>query len=181
MSVNIKGRIVRVETYVDDKVYRDFSDFVSFSVGRRWISLVAMPVLLIFLGGVNFYTGSKVLGWICVILGILAPLGYLFRYVVSVKNQIQKFELTTPRLFYTVTVSDGGIHVENQTEKVDFNWQQTYRVYERDEYFYIFITKARGFILPVKDMEAERVRLLKSIIQENLPSIRYMDRRKRRG
>ena len=156
MSVKKEGRSVTVETYVDDKVYRDFSDFNAFQIGYRWVSLALMPLIL------------------------LAPLSYLFRYVVSVKNQIRKFDLATPRKFYEVRVSDKGIFVKNQTEKTSFTWVQTYRVYERDQYFYIFITKARGFILPLKGLETEEIRLLKEIIKENLQPIRYMDRRKGR-
>lgn len=180
MSVKKEDRSVTVETYVDDKVYRDFSDFNAFQIGYRWVSLAVMPLLLLVLAGVNFATGSTALGVICTIFGLLAPLSYLFRYVVSVKNQIKKFDLTTPRKFYEVRVSDKGIFVKNQTEKTSFTWEQTYRVYEREQYFYIFITKARGFILPLKGLETEEIRLLKEIIKENLQPIRYMDRRKGR-
>lgn len=180
MSVKKESRSVRVETYVDDRVYKDFSDFNAFQIGYRWVSLAAMPLILLFLAAVNFVTGSAALAWICVVFGVLAPLSYLFRYVVSVKNQIKKFDLTTPRKFYEVVVSDKGIHVKNQTEKTSFTWEQTYRVYERDKYFYIFITKARGYILPLKGLEPEDIRLLREIIKDNLQPIRYMDRRKGR-
>ena len=174
-------RIVRVDTKIDAKVFRDFSDFNAFVIGKRRLTMIAASIVLIILAVINWRTGGIVLTYLCAALAVLAPLMFMLRYTISVKGQIQRFRLEQPRQFYTVKISAGGVDVQNETEHVKFQWKQAYRVYERDDYFYIFITKARGYILPKADIVSGTEDLLREIIKENMPEIRYFDKRRQKN
>lgn len=174
-------RIVRVDTRIDAKVFRDFSDFNAFVIGKRWLTMIAASVVLLILAIVNWCTGGIALSYICVALAVLAPLMFMLRYTVSVKGQIRRFQLEQPRQFYELKISAGGLEVQNETEHAKYQWKQVYRVYEKEEYFYIFITKARGYILPKADIVSGSEDLLKEIIKEDLPEIRYIDKRRKKN
>lgn len=172
-------RIVRVDTQIDEKVFRDFSNFNAFVIGKRWLTLIGAAVILAVLSAVNWYTGGNVLAYICAALAVLSPIFYVIQYVVSLKGQIKKFHLEIPRRFYSVKISSRGVEVKNETEHVEFAWKQAYRVYEKEDYFYIFITKARGYILPKADIVSGTEDILRELIRNNLPEIRYKDNRRK--
>lgn len=173
-------RLIQVDTRIDARVFRDFSDFNAFVKGRRWLTLIIASVVLLVLAVVNWRTGGAWLAYICLALAIVAPVLYFAWYKVAVDGQIKKFQLEQPRKFYTVKLGPSGVDVTNDTEHAKFTWEQIYRVYERNEYFYVFITKARGYILPKADIVVGTADILRDVIKNHLPEIRYMDKRRKR-
>lgn len=142
-----------VHSTIDRNTFSDFSFFNCFRIHNRFISFLAFPVLMLICGYVNLVTGSPFLFWLFTAIGLIFPVGYLFFYRVSLKNQIQRNQLSTPRLAYTVHITADAIHVRSPTEETSFHWDQIYRVYSYKSYIYLYITKARAFILPYKDIE----------------------------
>ena len=148
----MESQEITVRSHLDSRVFSDFSNFNAFRLHNRWLSLIFFPVLMIALALVHRATNNETFFWIFLILGILLPVGYLLFYSVSLRQQIRANGLDTPRHAYTVTVSYAGVQVENATEKASYRWDQIYRVYALGSATYIYITRARAFLLPNADL-----------------------------
>lgn len=140
----------KIPCTIDQKTFRDFAVFNSFRFRWRWLSLMLFPVFMLVLAVINRNTGSNFLFWLFLVLGLLMPAAYLFQFEVSLRNQIRANKLEQPRVFYTVTVCDREIVVENQTERQQLPWDRVYRVFRYRQYIYLYATQARVFIIPCR-------------------------------
>lgn len=171
---------VTVPAHMNEKVFTDFSNFNSFRLHNRWLGLAAFPVLMIGLSIINRMTGSDFLFYLFIAFGIGLPLLYLFFYFVSLRQQIRANNLGTTRLAYTVTVSQDGVEVETETEHAKYRWNQLYRVYVLSEYTYIYMTRARAFLLPHADLpEGCTPTDLATLMTRHIVSGRLIDKRGR--
>ena len=171
---------ITVKTMMDTKVFTDFSHFNSFRLNKRWLSLVLFPVIIVAFGFVNLFTGSRLLFYVFCAAGIVLPLLYLLFYRVSIKKQIVAYQLEIPRCAYTVFLSKDGVAVSNEKEQAKLDWERVYRVFELDDYTYVYITKARAFILPHRDIADGTPEQLHQLFLEYLPSVRLFVKRKNR-
>ena len=146
-------KIYEIPCTIDKTSFRDFAVFNSFRFRWRWLSLMLFPFFMLVLAVINRNTGSNLLFWIFLVLGLLMPAVYLFQFEVSLRNQIRANKLETPRVFYTVAVSDEKIVVSNQTERQELPWDRLYRAFRYKTYIYIYATQARVFILPCQEEE----------------------------
>ena len=138
----------RIPCTIDQKTFRDFAVFNSFRFRLRGLTLLLFPFFMLTLAVINRITGSNALFWIFLILGLIMPAFYLFRFEVSLRNQIRVNQLEQPRVFYTVTVSPETIVVENLTERQELPWDKLYRIFRYRDYIFIYATQARVFIVP---------------------------------
>lgn len=172
--------MIQVHTQIDRKVFTDFSNFNAFRLHYRGLGLAGFPVLMIALAILNYATGSKLFFWLFSLTGILLPLFYLLFYRVSLSKQIIANHLEQPRHAYSVQLDKTGVTVQNDAEHVVYRWDQVYRVYLREHYVYLYITKARAFLLPYTDIaEGADAQALISSIRQNLEPIRLFDQRSR--
>lgn len=169
---------ITVQTRIDETVFTDFSHFNSFRLSSRWLSLLLFPVVMAAFGAVNLLTGSRLLFYVFCAAGIALPLLYLLFYRVSLNKQIAAYQLEQPRSAYTVCLSADGIAVSTEKEKTEFCWEQVYRVFEMNDYTYLYITKARAFILPHCDVSQGTPEQLHQIFLDYLPQIRLFDKRR---
>lgn len=176
----MESQEITVRSHLDSRVFSDFSNFNAFRLHNRWLSLIFFPVLMIALALVHRATNNETFFWIFLILGILLPVGYLLFYSVSLRQQIRANGLDTPRHAYTVTVSYAGVQVENATEKASYRWDQIYRVYALGNATYIYITRARAFLLPNADLPEGCTQTdLLALVRRRLDNIRLFDKRGR--
>ena len=177
---------ITIRSHLDSHVFSDFSNFNAFQLHNRWLSLAAFPELMLALSLVHYFTDNLFFFKLFLVLGFILPIGYLFFYFVSLRRQIQVNQLTTPRLAYTVTLSYSGIHVATETEQITYRWDQIYRVYVRNNATYVYITRARAFLLPNSDLPSGTSQnALVALIHRYLNPIRMFDKRsshlKKRG
>lgn len=185
-ETNTKGALIMsipsitVPSHMNQQVFTDFSNFNSFRLHNRWLGLAGFPVLMIALSVVNRETGSDFLFYLFIACGIGLPLLYLLFYFVSLKQQVKANGLDTPRLAYTVTLSPHGVEVETDKEHAKYRWEQLYRVYVLPEATYVYITRARAFLLPHADLsDGVTPQELVALVSEHLPAVRLFDKRGR--
>ncbi|MEA4932737.1 MAG: YcxB family protein [Lawsonibacter sp.] len=169
---------ITIETRIDKHVFCAFSHFNAFHLHHRWLGLAAFPVIMLALGIVNRYTGSNLLFYLFSVVGILFPVLYLVFYVVSLSHQVRANRLETPRLAYTIALSESGIEVASDTEHAVYPWQQIYRFYVLPGVAYGYITKGRAFLLPFAGLrEGATADELVACVRANLPPERLFDKR----
>lgn len=146
---------ISVHTHVDAHVYTAFSTFNNFTLNRRGLGLKLFPLLMIGLGIAHLLNTYLVMGVAFIILGCLIPLGYVGFHRRALENQIEQYKLTKPRLAYRVTLQQMGICIENEKEKTHYPYEMCYGAFQIPHYCYVYITKSKCFILPVKDLQDE--------------------------
>lgn len=171
---------ITVPSHMNQQVFTNFSNFNSFRLHNRWLGLAGFPVLMIALSVINRETGSDFLFYLFIACGIGLPLLYLLFYFVSLKQQIAANGLQTPRLAYTVTLSPQGVAVQTDKERAKYRWDQLYRVYVLPEATYVYITRARAFLLPHADLpDGVTTQDLVALVSQHLPAVRLFDKRGR--
>ncbi len=142
-------------TYMDVSTFTDFSFFNSFLFHGRWISLLLFPVVMSGLGILNLVTGSSFLFGLFLILALVLPGLYFLFYRVSLRNQIKANNIEERRLVYTTRFNNEEIEVSNQNETQGLGWAQIYRVFRYKNYFYLYISRSRAYILPAEGLGEE--------------------------
>lgn len=177
----MKKIYIQIGTYMDAITFRDFSYFNSFKLGNRLITLILFPIIMFALAILNALTESSFLFWLFISLGILLPSSYLIFYRAALKHQIDINDLTVPKKVYTLTINTKELFITNQGEQSSYSWNQIYRLFIMDKYIYIYITKARAFILPYTDFVQGTPEELLTLAKKNLPSIRIFDKRSQKN
>ena len=168
-----------VRTTVNAQVFREFSHFNAFQMNYRGLMLLVFPVFLLLLAFIHLNTGSRLFFYLYCGAGLLLPLAYLIFYRVSLNRQIRLHRLETPRVAYTVTLGEKEVKVTSDTEKTTFQWHQVYRVFHLEQVSYLYLTKARAFILPHGDLQQGTPEALVTLVKEKVPPIRVKDKRKK--
>jgi hypothetical protein len=161
--------IISIHSMMDKHTFSNFSKFNNFRLNHRWLLLILFPAIMSVFAYFNLLTNSTFLFWLFIVLGFTLPLGYMAVFYVSLKNQISIYKLTSPKHVYSVHLSQNGIQVINNNEKILYKWNQVYRVYRVNNYFYLYITKARAFILPNTNIESATPEDTWKLIQEYVP------------
>lgn len=173
----MKKICIQIDTHMDAATFRDFSHFNSFQLGNRLITLTLFPIIMFALAVLNAMTGSFLFFWLFIGLGIVLPTSYLIFYKIALERQINTNDLTTPKKVYSLTINAKELLITSKTEKVSYRWNQIYRLFIMDKYIYVYLTKARAFILPYTDFIQGTPEELLALAEKNLPSIRLFDKR----
>lgn len=174
---------MRIEVIMTEEIFRRFSRFDMFRRRKVWRAPAIWAVILCTSAALCFVKGqvqgAKLLGAVLLVVGLGLPLAYFASFALSMKQQIVSQGLKRPKLVYTLVLTDKakGIGVSNETEQADYEWKKTHHVYRNLLDTYLFITPARGFILPHHCIE-EGEDALWDLIRRKVPQERTTDLRK---
>ena len=149
---------ITIESCLTDRQYRKYMNFHVLGSRSDVAKHCIISVLIVIFGMINFRTGSPVLGWIFVTLGLYVFVSRFIRFYMSVNRIIHEFGLSQePKFFYMIRFSSGGagssadtFHVKNATESADYPLEKVYHAYfrEKEQIVYLYLTKANAFLLP---------------------------------
>ena len=163
-----------------------FRRFTMFDLFRRrkvwrdpaiWAAILCTSAAVCFIMG--HVRGAKLLGGVLLLVGLGLPMSYFATFASSMKQQILAQGLKRPKHVYTLVLSEKakGIAVSNETEHAEYEWKKVHHVYRDLLATYIFITPARGFILPHTCIE-EGEEALWDLLRKKIPEERRTDLRK---
>lgn len=139
---------VIVDCTIDKKIYINFNKFHRFYSQRNTWNIILFPVVLLGLAIYNWRLGNNILAWILLAACLIIPIWSLFIFHFKTQKQVKQFNLTIPRVFYSLAFNENGINISNKKEHVDYKWSQVYKVYRTQTSFYLYITPANAFIIP---------------------------------
>lgn len=166
---NPQPQSITVCTYVDAQVYTTFSRFNNFTLNRRSLSLRIFPLFMFGLGIAHLLSSYLLMGITLILLGGLLPFGYVAFHRKALANQIERFRLDQPRMAYTVTLGETEISIDTAKEHASYSYAMCYGAFQVPNYCYLYITKAKCFILPANDLQqGVTEQELYSFLQEKL-------------
>jgi hypothetical protein len=134
-------------------VYTTFSKFNNFTLNRRALSLKIFPLFMLGLGIAHLLSNYLLMGIALIFLGGLLPFGYVAFHRKALATQIERFKLDQPRLAYTVILGESEISVDTAKEHASYSYAMCYGAYQVPGFCYLYLTKAKCFILPAKDIQ----------------------------
>jgi hypothetical protein len=153
---------------IDKKTFINFSKFHRFYATKSTRNLVFFPLMLLGLAILNWIIGNNILG--CFLLGIslFIPIWSLTLFYLSILKQVETFKLDNPRVFYTLTFSNQGIHISNKNEQADYQWTQVHKIYRTKSSIYLYFTPVNAFILPLGNIKEHTMDDLWSFFQKHI-------------
>lgn len=156
MAANESSPDITIKAYIDTEVFVTFSKFNSYTLSHRKLTIWLFPLVMVGFAIAHIATGGILLGFLFMLLGIFIPLGSIALFNKSVQNQVRKFNLDKPRLAYSIVLTKEGFTVDNGKEHVTYPWDKAFAAYRIKGYSYLYVTKAKSFILPDKDIDGEK-------------------------
>lgn len=174
---------MRIEVIMTEEIFRRFTMFDLFKrkkVWKRpalWAAILCVSAAICFIMG--HVRGAKLLGTVLLLVGTGLPLSYFATFASSMKQQILSQGLKRPKHVYTLVLTEKakGISVSNETEHAEYEWKKVHHIYRNLLDTYIFITPARGFILPHHCIE-EGEEELWNLIRRKVDPLHTTDLRK---
>jgi len=169
---------MKIDVMLTAALFRRFTMFDILRRRKMWRSPVIFASIL---GGcacvcfvMHHVDGAILLGSVLLIVGLGMPTVYFTTFFSSLRKEIKKQNLVTPRLVYTLELTDkpDGIFIKNKKEKATYRWDQVFHVYRDKNATYLFLTAARGFILP-HECVPEGSEALGELLSQLLPKNRY--------
>ena len=145
---------MKIDVILSEALFRRFTMFDILKRRKMWRSPVTFASIL---GGcacicfiMHHVDGAVLLGSVLLAVGLGMPAVYFSTFFSSLRKEIKNQKLKTPRQVYTLelTKEANGIFIRNKTEKATYKWEQVFHVYRDKNATYLFLTAARGFILP---------------------------------
>lgn len=174
---------MKIEVIMTEEIFRRFSRFDMFRRRKVWRKPAIWALILCASAAVcfvmNHVSGAKLLGTVLLVVGLGLPLTYFTSFALSLKQQVITQGLKRPKHVYTLVLTERakGISVSNETEQAAYEWKKIHHVYRDTLDTYLFITPARGFILPHHCIE-EGEDALWDLICRKVPAERRTDLRK---
>lgn len=157
-----------VDCLIDKKAFMDFSKFHRFYATKRSWNLLFFPFMILVFAIFNWIIGNTILGWILLGISLFIPAFSLTLFYLSILKQVETYKLKNPRVFYTLTFSDKGIHIRNKKEKANYQWNQVYKIYRTKSSMYLYITPVNAFIIPSGSLKDYTMDDLWSFFQSHL-------------
>ena len=142
---------IYVQSALTEKQYRDYMWFHVTGRNRDWLLHLFGAALVVAFAAANFHTGSPILGWIFLTLGVYLLLSRYIRFFVSVDRIVKQFGLSAePKAFYSVRFTDKGLAVRNDREFAQYSWEQVKKLWfrPRRRIAYVYLTEQNAFLLP---------------------------------
>ncbi len=174
---------MKIEVIMTEEIFRRFTMFDILKRRKMWrpsaIFATIMSVSAIICYCMSHVKGASLLGTVLLIVGLGMPAVYFGTFFSSLKQQILVHDLKRPKHVYTLhlTHKAAGIAVSNEKESAAYEWEKVHHVYHDLTATYLFITPARGFILPHQCIE-EGEDALWDLIRKKIPESRRTDIRK---
>lgn len=163
--------IIRAKTHYTEKLLKDFAKF-NFFIKPKFL-MTFLIIMEIGIAAVYTLLGIKNFNWLTTLTGVfcflISPLIILFSYHSAVKSlrnilsgTIMEFEFDKTEL--KIKTSNTGINGENS-----ISYKNLYKVYEKDEYFYIYSSKYSAIILRKSDITEGSPEKLKNLLKGFVP------------
>lgn len=173
---------MKIEVYLDDKMFRRFSYFDTFRRRKAWrapmtfASIMGAFALVCFLFA--HMEGAILLGSVLLIVGLGMPVTYLLSFHLSVNKQASALGLARPKLVYTLQMNANSkmFSVDNGREHVDLKWGDVYRIYRSSSAAYLYATPQRAFILPYSCID-NPTDTLWPLVKSKMPEEKIIDLR----
>ena len=147
---------ITVDVLVDARVFRQFALFDARRVKRAWRSPLIFALIMSAFAIICFFMRGRaeqalLLGCVLLGVGLILPLVYYGFFLHSIKKQIEKMKLSTPRAVYTLSFSRAhGVTAEavkgGKPER--YAWDKLYNVYIVPGCAYIYVSNSKAFLLP---------------------------------
>ena len=169
---------MKIDVILSEALFRHFTMFDILKRRKMWRSPVIFASILSGCACVCYIMhhvdGAVMLGTVLLAVGLGMPAVYFSTFFSSLHKEIKSQNLKTPRQVYTLELTDtaDGIFIRNKTDKATYKWEQVFHVYRDKNATYLFLTAARGFILP-HDCVPEGADALWALVTSMLPENRY--------
>lgn len=170
---------ITVTSRIDGKTFRDFAIFDILIRQKRWKSPAIFAGIMIFFAVICFTQIGKaeqagLLGGVLAGIGLVLPAVYFGNFFYSIKTQIKKLKLDTPKHVYTITLTEAedGITIVTPTGEggtLRVRWDQLHMVYQATTCIYMFISPRQAFLLPAGQASVND-ETLRSFFQKKLPA-----------
>jgi len=174
---------MKIEVIMTEEIFRRFTMFDILKRRKMWrpsaIFAAIMCTSAVICYCMNHVKGATLLGTVLLVVGLGMPAVYFGTFFSSLKQQVLILDLARPKHVYTLelTAKGHGIAVSNETEQAEYEWKKVHHVYRDLTATYLFITPARGFILPHQCIE-EGDDALWAMIEKKIPENRCTDIRR---
>ena len=76
--------------------------------------------------------------------------------LIDIKKRHHEQKLKDGRYVYTVNLDSSAIHVRNDKEEANYQWDKAYKAYRNYDAIYLYITSERAFIIPSDKAEQDK-------------------------
>ena len=165
-----------IEVLLTEQIFRQFTIFNILRLRKMWRAPITFAAILGTSATISFIMrhvdGAVFLGCVLLLVGLGVPVVYFVTFFSSLRKEVLKHGLKRPHLVYTLTLTPQakGIHIQNETEQVDYQWKHVWRVFRDKEATYLYMTPDRAFILPHQCIEEGEDALWHLIRQKIDPS-----------
>ena len=147
---------ITVDVLVDARIFRQFALFDARRVKRVWRSPLLFALIMSAFALVCFLMRERaaqavLLGCVLLGVGLILPIVYYGFFLYSIKKQIEKMKLSTPRAVYTLLFSraEGVMAYAKPGGKPErFAWDKLFSVYRVSGCTYIYVSPRKAFLLP---------------------------------
>ena len=145
---------------LDSRTFRDFTIFDVLSRRKAWKSPVIFASIMTISAIICFIMhkvdGAVLLGSVLLVVGLGMPVVYFLSFFLNLKEEIKKQKLKDGRYVYTVNLDSSAIHVRNDKEEANYQWDKAYKAYRNYDAIYLYITSERAFIIPSDKTEQDK-------------------------
>ncbi|MDO4962108.1 MAG: YcxB family protein [Eubacteriales bacterium] len=136
-------------TELTEKIYRKYMYYHVFRRDKGWLKHLIMCAVILIFGLMNLYTNSPVLAVIFITLALYLFVSRYLRFFISIGRITEQFGLgAEPNYFYTLTLSDSVIHVENGKETADYPWDRVCLACIFPDIIYLYMNPQTALLLP---------------------------------
>ncbi len=146
---------ITVAVVVDARIFRQFALFDARRVKRVWRSPFIFMAIMAAFAAICFLMRARaeqaaLLGFVLLGVGLVLPAVYYGFFLHSIRKQIEKMKLHTPRAVYTLSISRAdGVTAANPGRKPErYAWNNLYGVYRVPGCVYIYVSNRKAFLLP---------------------------------
>lgn len=143
---------------LSEKSFKDFIVYDSKTKQHRFKTIIALTVCLFMLStfcfaSVDTYKSASTFGSILVAFSVILPTWYFNSFRNSIKQQIQRMNLTKPRHVYTVHLNQGtkGVELyypEEETPAGNYAWDEITGAWRSRNAIYLYVTDTQAILIP---------------------------------
>ena len=145
---------ITIPVRLDKRTFRRFAFFDAVRVRHRARRPAVFSLILLAFAAVALFSRREQSGMIAAVLlavGAGLPLVYFGSFLTQINLQAEKNSLKPPRLVYTLTLGQDGVHILGGTktgESVFREWKDLPAVYRTRRCIYLYASPAKAFLIP---------------------------------
>lgn len=176
MSKENNNKIL-ISCCISGEVFRNFAKYDAFQRRKAWRSTLILSMSLL-LTSLIFFIGfrdnyfAKAFGSFFLISAVIIPVIWVTSLNSSINKQIKERDIRESIAQYFVELSDNGVVMSKGKDKVNFTWNEIYRVIFSKDCAYVFVNKDRALLLPYgSDFSKAEQLLLSNLPEEKIEHI----------